>query len=327
MQPEAGANARPRVAFPPPMSTFYPPFAPYLQSFQAMQQPLLYPPAYIQQQQMLLNQNPIQTAQFPPMVCPQMSFFPPPQMHNISNRGMKRRRLSTEDGNQKKDIASIMDEIEMLEKEGRRPASGDKAPQSIAQNPPLSNSVAPSFSTWINREVPRSDSVNSYASSSWASVAGYDANNHAAPMFQRSFATHSASKPAQSQGQRRKRQRQDDSFKHPTGPIASRFRGVSWHRRDNVWLARAWKDGKTRHLGCFRSEEVAALAVDLRHIANCGEHGRVLNFPDREQRKVLFEQLQSQDDRLKGYMEEAEARIRKDEEDDDHDNNSTAQQS
>mmetsp|Transcript_10426 Transcript_10426/g.17057 ORF Transcript_10426/g.17057 Transcript_10426/m.17057 type:complete len:331 (-) Transcript_10426:377-1369(-) len=70
---------------------------------------------------------------------------------------------------------------------------------------------------------------------------------------------------------------------------SSKYRGVSWHRRDRKWLARTWINGRIEHLGCFRSEEMAALAVDLRTIEHFGESRKELNFPDPEERKRLKE--------------------------------------
>ncbi|GBG33881.1 AP2-like ethylene-responsive transcription factor AIL1 [Hondaea fermentalgiana] len=93
-------------------------------------------------------------------------------------------------------------------------------------------------------------------------------------------------------------------------PIPSRFRGVSWHRRDKVWLARVWIDSKIRHLGCYKLEEMAALAVDLRHIAMYGETGRALNFPDREKREKLISRLRQRSDfKLDEALEQANARM------------------
>jgi len=72
------------------------------------------------------------------------------------------------------------------------------------------------------------------------------------------------------------------------GYISSKYRGVSWHRRDRKWLARIWINAKIEHLGCFRSEEMAALAVDLRTIEHFGVWYRDLNFPDENVRKNLI---------------------------------------
>lgn len=42
---------------------------------------------------------------------------------------------------------------------------------------------------------------------------------------------------------------------------SSRFRGVTWHKRDRRWLAYAEIDGKYRHLGSFTDELEAARAA------------------------------------------------------------------
>jgi len=75
--------------------------------------------------------------------------------------------------------------------------------------------------------------------------------------------------------------------------MTSLFRGVSWHRRDRVWLARAWVGSKIKHLGCFKHEEMAALAVDFKLIKEYGEKGRVLNFPDPRKRQELMDKFEA----------------------------------
>mmetsp|Transcript_3398 Transcript_3398/g.5298 ORF Transcript_3398/g.5298 Transcript_3398/m.5298 type:complete len:309 (+) Transcript_3398:3-929(+) len=75
-------------------------------------------------------------------------------------------------------------------------------------------------------------------------------------------------------------------------PASSKFRGVSWHRRDRKWLARTWINGRIEHLGCFKSEEMAALAVDIRTLEHFGEDSRDLNFPDAKERESLKTKFQ-----------------------------------
>lgn len=44
---------------------------------------------------------------------------------------------------------------------------------------------------------------------------------------------------------------------------SSIFKGVSWHKRDKVYMARVGlEDGKSKHIGSYRSELRAAIAVD-----------------------------------------------------------------
>jgi hypothetical protein len=45
-------------------------------------------------------------------------------------------------------------------------------------------------------------------------------------------------------------------------PTASRFKGVTWSRRNQRWFARICFDGKQIHLGSFRIEEDAARAYN-----------------------------------------------------------------
>lgn len=61
----------------------------------------------------------------------------------------------------------------------------------------------------------------------------------------------------------------------------SNYVGVSWHVRDQAWVAHLQVDGERRHLGYFDDEEEAARARDLAAIAHFGEMAR-LNFPVEE---------------------------------------------
>ncbi|GBG34604.1 AP2-like ethylene-responsive transcription factor AIL5 [Hondaea fermentalgiana] len=76
----------------------------------------------------------------------------------------------------------------------------------------------------------------------------------------------------------------------------SKYRGVSWHKRDRRWLARLWVAGKIRYLGSFCDEDEAALAVDLCALKEFGEHCPRLNFTSeqREQVKKTAQKLQFQ---------------------------------
>lgn len=43
---------------------------------------------------------------------------------------------------------------------------------------------------------------------------------------------------------------------------SSKYKGVSWYKKSNKWVARIKVDGKDKHLGYFASEEEAALAYN-----------------------------------------------------------------
>jgi len=60
----------------------------------------------------------------------------------------------------------------------------------------------------------------------------------------------------------------------------SRFKGVSWHKRDRKWHARIYHKGRCHHLGAFDSEYAAGRAYDRAAIALYGPFAS-LNFPRR----------------------------------------------
>lgn len=60
---------------------------------------------------------------------------------------------------------------------------------------------------------------------------------------------------------------------------SSQYKGVSWHKHKNKWIASIKIDGKGHHLGYFHSEEEAGRAYDARAKDLHGEFAR-LNFPE-----------------------------------------------
>lgn len=60
----------------------------------------------------------------------------------------------------------------------------------------------------------------------------------------------------------------------------SKYRGVTWHKRDRRWIARAWVDGKIRNLGSFATEKEAALVVERKYIDTYGNSAAVLKESD-----------------------------------------------
>jgi hypothetical protein len=60
-------------------------------------------------------------------------------------------------------------------------------------------------------------------------------------------------------GAGRKRKRKPSEGRRPN---SSKFRGVSWHKRDEKWVANICCDGRKQYLGAFTDEIVAAKAYD-----------------------------------------------------------------
>lgn len=62
---------------------------------------------------------------------------------------------------------------------------------------------------------------------------------------------------------------------HNGKPTTSKFKGVSWNKRDKKWQVRIMVDGKTKHLGYFDSEIDAAKSYDRAAIEAFGEFAKI----------------------------------------------------
>jgi hypothetical protein len=62
---------------------------------------------------------------------------------------------------------------------------------------------------------------------------------------------------------------------------SSKYKGVSWYKRDSNWMACIKINKKTKYLGYFSSEIEAARAYDSKAIELFGEYAH-LNFPKEE---------------------------------------------
>lgn len=61
---------------------------------------------------------------------------------------------------------------------------------------------------------------------------------------------------------------------------SSKFKGVSWHSRNNKWQTQIQFEGSHRHLGYFISEEEAARAYDVAALEYFGEFARPNFLPE-----------------------------------------------
>ncbi len=64
-----------------------------------------------------------------------------------------------------------------------------------------------------------------------------------------------------------------------TSVSTSVFRGVSWHKRRNKWVAHIKVDGRQKHLGVFDDEFEAALAWNTAAVAVWGEFVLLNDIP------------------------------------------------
>jgi hypothetical protein len=56
---------------------------------------------------------------------------------------------------------------------------------------------------------------------------------------------------------------------------SSKYLGVSYHKQNRNWRAIVKKDYKNNHIGCFKTQEEAALAYNLKAIELFGEYARL----------------------------------------------------
>lgn len=74
---------------------------------------------------------------------------------------------------------------------------------------------------------------------------------------------------------------------------SSRYKGVSWHKRDRCYMARVWVDGTSKHVGSYQQEMRAALAVDYT-LLSMGKDASHLNFPLQLERDIAASILKHQ---------------------------------
>jgi hypothetical protein len=74
--------------------------------------------------------------------------------------------------------------------------------------------------------------------------------------------------------------------KPPAPPPSSSFRGVVYSKTHDKWFARLWLDGKTKHLGIFKTEIEAARCVNA-HVVKLGLNRALNEIPEAELRKEM----------------------------------------
>jgi len=71
-----------------------------------------------------------------------------------------------------------------------------------------------------------------------------------------------------------------------TSKASSQYRGVTYHKSDNRYIARAWIHGKTVHLGSFKKEKEAARAVRDKYIEVYGTNEDGKSISDSEEEDI-----------------------------------------
>ena len=72
-------------------------------------------------------------------------------------------------------------------------------------------------------------------------------------------------------------------FNHKGEVPSSKYKGVTWHKRDRCWQVQIRANGRNEHLGLFKNEEDAGKAYDRAAIEAFSNFARI-NFPARQKR-------------------------------------------
>ena len=73
-------------------------------------------------------------------------------------------------------------------------------------------------------------------------------------------------------------QSQNGGNRTPSIGNTSKYKGVSWYRQTQKWIAYIRKDGRRAHLGYFTNEQDAALAYNVAALLHFGEFALVNNI-------------------------------------------------
>lgn len=65
---------------------------------------------------------------------------------------------------------------------------------------------------------------------------------------------------------------QNNHNQRPQIGTSSRYKGVTWHKANRKWQATIKLAGRSRYLGCYSTEEDAALAYNAAALEAYGEH-------------------------------------------------------
>lgn len=65
------------------------------------------------------------------------------------------------------------------------------------------------------------------------------------------------------------------ALKYKGKPTSSKYKGVSWHKRDCMWRSQIFVNGKTIYLGPYHNEEEAALAYNKAALEHFGEFAKI----------------------------------------------------
>lgn len=91
-----------------------------------------------------------------------------------------------------------------------------------------------------------------------------------------------------SSGQEQVQRSQPMKSRRKNMKASSIYKGVSYHKRDECYMARVWENSKPKHIGSFKSELLAAVAVD-RKLEILGRDESFFNFANNLERDLACE--------------------------------------
>lgn len=83
------------------------------------------------------------------------------------------------------------------------------------------------------------------------------------------------------------KKRKEVKAKRKCAFTSSIYKGVSWHKRDECYMGRVWVDGASKHVGSFKQEMKAAIAVD-KALKELGKDETYMNFESNLERDIVM---------------------------------------
>lgn len=88
------------------------------------------------------------------------------------------------------------------------------------------------------------------------------------------------------------REKKARKAKRKCASASSIYKGVSWHKRDECYMARVWVDAASKHIGSYKQEMKAAIEVD-KALKKLGRDKTHMNFSSNLERDIALSILKN----------------------------------